>query len=87
VRDVAAAVELALTVPLAGHHRAVLCAADIAATRPSLDLAAQLAPTVPVRDLARFRADPWCALVDCSTAEAALGWRPRYRWSTRGMAP
>ncbi len=87
VRDVAAAVELALTVPLTGHHRAVLCAADIAATRPSLDLAAQLAPTVPVRDLARFRADPSCALVDCSTAEAFLGWRPRYRWSARGMAP
>ena len=43
VRDVATAVEKALTVPLAGHHRALLCAADIAASTPSLDLAARLA--------------------------------------------
>jgi len=84
VRDVATAVELALTVPLTGHHRALLCAADIAATRPSLDMAARLAPDVTVRDPARYRADPWRALVDCSTAEAVLGWRPRYRWSGRG---
>jgi len=41
VRDVAAA---ALTVPLAGHHRAPLCAADIGATAPSLQLATRLAP-------------------------------------------
>jgi UDP-glucose 4-epimerase len=80
VRDVATAVEQALTVPLSGHHRAVLCAADIAATAPSLDLAARLAPDVPVKDLAPYRADPWRALVDCSVAEVTLGWRPRYRW-------
>lgn len=81
VRDVALAVELALRVPLAGHHRALLCAADIAATAPSLDLAARLAPEVPVRDPARYRAEPWRALFDCSAAEAILGWRPRHRWS------
>ena len=40
VRDVASAVELALTVPLTGHHRVTLCAADIAATEPSLVMAA-----------------------------------------------
>lgn len=84
VRDVARAVELALSVPLTGHHRAVLCAADIAATAPSLDLAARLAPEVPVRDPARYRAEPWRALFDCSAAEAILGWRPRHRWSARG---
>ena len=44
VRDVAAAVGQALTVPLEGHHRVLLCAAGIAATAPSLDLAARLAP-------------------------------------------
>jgi UDP-glucose 4-epimerase len=86
VRDVATAVELSLTVPLAGHHRALLCAADIAATRPSLDMAARLAPTVPVRDADRYRSDPWRALVDCSVAETLLGWRPRYDWSRRGLA-
>jgi UDP-glucose 4-epimerase len=82
VRDVATAVEQALTVPLAGHHRALLCAAGIAATVPSLDLAARLAPDVPVTDPARYSAHPWRALVDCSVAETMLGWRPRYRWST-----
>jgi UDP-glucose 4-epimerase len=85
VRDVARAVELALKVPLTGHHRVLLCAPDIAATRPSLDMAAQLAPGVTVRGQARYRADPRRALVDCSAAEALLGWRPHYRWSGRGQ--
>lgn len=83
VRDVAVAVERALTVPLTGHHRAVLCAADISATAASLDLAARLAPGVPITNLAPYRADPWRALFDCSVAEATLGWQPRYRWSER----
>jgi UDP-glucose 4-epimerase len=83
VRDVATAVAQALTVPLAGHHRALLCAADIAATAPSLDLAARLAPDVPVKDQAPYLADPWRALVDCSVAETTLGWRPTHRWSAR----
>jgi UDP-glucose 4-epimerase len=82
VRDVATAVERTLTVPLAGHHRALLCAADIAASKPSLDLAAQLAPDVPIKERARYREDPWRALVDCTVAEAIFGWRPSYRWST-----
>ena len=59
VRDVAAAVGQALTVPLAGHHRVLLCAPGIAATAPGLDLAARLAPQVPVTDPGRYRADPW----------------------------
>ena len=84
VRDVATAVELALTADWTGHHRALLCAADIAGTRPSLDLAARIAPSVPVTDPARYRADPGRALVDCSVAAAVLGWRPRYRWAGRG---
>jgi UDP-glucose 4-epimerase len=85
VRDVATAVELAVTVPLTGHHRALLCAADIAATRPSLDQAARINPDVAVHDRARYQADPWRALVDCSVAGKVLGWRPAYRWSTRGQ--
>jgi UDP-glucose 4-epimerase len=85
VRDVAAAVESALTVPLTGHHRAVLCAASIAATQPSLAMAAQLAPNVPVKDAARFQANPWRALVDCSVANDVLGWHPRFTWSSRGQ--
>jgi UDP-glucose 4-epimerase len=86
VRDVATAVAQAVTVPLAGHHRALLCAADIAATEPSLDLAARLAGHVPVTDPARYLADPWRALMDCSVAETTLGWRPKYRWSAHRHA-
>jgi UDP-glucose 4-epimerase len=83
VRDVAAAVGQALIVPLTGHHRVLLCAAGIAATAPSLDLAARLAPHVPVTDPDRYRADPWAALIDCSAAAATLGWRPGRQWSPR----
>ena len=85
VRDVASAVELALTVPLTGHHRVTLCAADIAATEPSLVMAANLAPDVPIKDKALYRASPWRALVDCSVAEDVLGWRPRFSWSRHGQ--
>src|ERR1700759_2685484 len=84
MRPVASAVELALAVPWSGHHRALLCAADIAGTQPSLELAARLAPEVPVTDPARYQGDPERALVDCSAAAAVLGWRPRYRWAGRG---
>ena len=87
VRDVATAVELAVTVPLTGHHRALLCAADIAATRPSLDQAGRITPGVPVKDRTRYRADPWRALFDCSVAEEVLGWRPAHRWSDRDQLP
>ena len=86
-RDVADAVRQALSVPLSGHHRALLCADGIAATAPSIELAARLAPAVPVTDPDRFRADPWAALIDCSTATAAFGWRPAHRWPRRETHP
>jgi UDP-glucose 4-epimerase len=86
VRDVADATGLALTTPLTGHHRALLCAADIAGTAPSLELAARLAPGVPVTDPELFLTDPCLALVDCSVAADLLGWRPRFRWSGAGSA-
>jgi nucleoside-diphosphate-sugar epimerase len=83
VRDVATAAALAVAVPLTGHHRALLCAADIAATAPSRQMAASIAPTVPLRDPARYQDHPCRALVDSSVATAVLGWRPRYLWSDR----
>jgi UDP-glucose 4-epimerase len=85
VRDVADAVQRALDVPLAGHHRVLLCAADIAATEPSLVMAARFAPSVPVRDTARFQREPWHALFDCSAAARVLGWQPHCKWSMRSM--
>jgi len=84
VRDVVTAVGQALSVPLTGHHRMLLCAADIAATEPSLSMIARLASAVPVTDPALFRREPWRALVDCATAARVLGWRPRHTWANRG---
>ena len=83
VRDVARAVQVAVEVRLSGHHRLLLCAADIAATRPSLAMAGRFAPFVPVRDTARFEREPSLALFDYSAAARILGWQPHYRWSER----
>jgi UDP-glucose 4-epimerase len=84
VRDVAEAVTCALSAPVTGHLRAVLCADDIAGTAPSLELAARLTPGVPVRRTERYVADPSLAFFDCSVARDVLGWRPAFRWSDRG---
>jgi UDP-glucose 4-epimerase len=83
IRDVAAAVKRALEVAPCGHNRTLLCATDISASAPSLELAERLAGSVPVRDPGRYRADPSRALFDCSAAHALLGWQPRHRWSQR----
>jgi UDP-glucose 4-epimerase len=80
VRDVAGAVAAALSQPLDGHHRVLLCAPGIAATAPALAMAARFAPSVPVRDTAPFDRDPWRSLFDCSAARRLLGWQPRYTW-------
>ena len=85
VRDVASAVGLAVSVHITGHHRLMLCAADIAATQPSAVIAARLAPGVPVREPARYQREPWAALIDCSAATRVLGWRPRRGWADRGQ--
>jgi UDP-glucose 4-epimerase len=86
VRDVADAVQRALNVPMTGHHRMLLCAPDIAATEPSRVMAARFAPSVPVRDTARFQRNPWRALFDSSAAARVLGWQPHHTWSRRGHA-
>ncbi len=85
VRDVATAVLQALTVPLTGHHRVLLCAADIAATSPSLGIAARIAPAVPVRDPLSFEHEPGRALFDCAAAARLLRWQPRCTWASRGL--
>ncbi len=55
VRDVVAAVAQSLTVRLTGHRRALLCAADIAATAPSLDMAGRWLPMYRLRIPGRTR--------------------------------
>lgn len=80
VRDVAAAAVLALTCPNPGHVTLNLCADDIAATRPSREMAAWVHPDVPWRGGPEFDADPFRALLDNRRAKAVLGWQPRYSW-------
>ena len=87
VRDVADAVRLALERPLSGHHRLLLCSADIAATSPTLAMTERFTPSVPVRDPDRFRREPRRSLLDSATAARVLGWQPRYQWSNRGREP
>jgi UDP-glucose 4-epimerase len=82
VRDVATAVDCALTHPDLGHVRALLCVPDISATSPAIEMVRRLAPGVPIRDLSQFEAAPWRALFDCTVAETTIGWRPRHSWAS-----
>ena len=80
VRDVAAAAVLALTCPDPGQVTLNLCADDIAATRPSREMAALRHPDVPWRGGPEFDADPYRALLDNGRAKQVLGWQPAISW-------
>jgi nucleoside-diphosphate-sugar epimerase len=81
VRDVASAVCLALEQPPGVHARLLLCADDISATRPTLEMLDSLDIEVDLRHADAYEADPWRALVDCSRAREVLGWRPLHTWA------
>lgn len=83
VRDVASAFAAALVCPDPGHVRLLLCADEIAAGRPTLDVVREHLPAVPWR-ASRPAADSRAALVDSSAARATLGWAPRFGWRDRG---
>lgn len=83
VRDVATAAAAALTCRIRGHHRLLLCASDIAARRPTLELVSQWLPNVDWRGGNEYVADPYRALVDTSRARRILGWMPHHRWPGR----
>jgi nucleoside-diphosphate-sugar epimerase len=80
VGDVAEAVAAAVVCPDPGHVRALLCADEIGALRPSVELVAQHLPSAPWRDGAPYPSDSRRALVDCSVARRVLGWRPKRGW-------
>ncbi len=82
VRDVSAAVLDALQADLSGHLRVLLCAPDLSASAPALEMVQRLAPSVPwsAGRRAEYEADPWKALVDTAVAREALGWRPVHSW-------
>jgi UDP-glucose 4-epimerase len=83
VLDLADAVAAAVGCPTVGHCRVLLCAADIADRRPTLDLVAARLPHVAWRGGEEFRRDPYRALVDISRAQKILGWSPRRTWPGR----
>jgi len=85
LRDVADATAAALSCPSPGHIRLLLCAADIAATRPTLELVEAHLPHVPWRGGPEYRAEPYRGLVDIGRAECVLGWRPRHLWPGRAQ--
>lgn len=85
LRDVADATAAALACPSPGHIRLLLAAADIAATRPTLELVEKYLPHVPWRGGAEYRAEPWRSLVDIGRAERVLGWKPRHLWPGRAQ--
>ena len=80
VRDAASAALAALTAPTSGYITALLCADDISSTRPSLEMAEKLLPGIPIRNVDRYREQPYRALVSSARAKDVLGWRPQYTW-------
>jgi nucleoside-diphosphate-sugar epimerase len=81
VRDLAEAIAAALVAPLTGHHRLLVCAADISSAElDSRALARRLMPDVSWRGGPEFEAEPFRALLDTSAALALLDWSPRHRW-------
>lgn len=81
VRDVVDAVLRALEVPLQGHSRMLLCAADAAATVPTSELRARFYPSVQLETGWPPISNPEAALFDTSTARELLGWEPRHTWA------
>jgi UDP-glucose 4-epimerase len=81
VRDLADAVHRALHTPLTGHHRLLLCAADVSSARlTSRALVSMLLPDVPWRGSAVYDTHPYLPLLDCARARAVLGWEPMHLW-------
>jgi len=63
--------------------RLLLCAADIADRRPTLELVAENVPHVPWRGGPEYKEQPFRGLIDISRARRVLGWEPRYTWPGR----
>jgi nucleoside-diphosphate-sugar epimerase len=83
VQDVASAVAGAVACSAPPHARLLLCAADIADRRPTLELVAKHLPHVAWRGSAEFQGDPYRSLIDIRRAEEILRWRPTRQWPGR----
>ncbi len=83
VEDVAAAIVGSVECPDQGHARLLLCADEVGAEHPSVELAAEHFPNVPWRDGERPDADSRKALIDCGAAKQLIGWSPKHGWRDR----
>jgi UDP-glucose 4-epimerase len=91
VLDVTDAVAASVGCRASGHNRMLLCAADIAERKPTLELVAERLPHIRWRGGDEFHHDPYRALVDTTHAQKILGWSPCRTWPGRqtksGAAP
>jgi nucleoside-diphosphate-sugar epimerase len=83
VRDVATAVAAAVRCDAPPHSRLLLCASDIASTRPTMDLVAERVPKVRWNGDEGYRTDLYRSLVDTTKAQRLLGWQPIHTWPGR----
>ena len=60
--------------------RALICAEEIGADRPTTELVAEYLPNPRWRGGSAYPPTSRRALVDCSTARDVLGWRPKRGW-------
>ena len=86
LRDVADAIARAVTCPSPGHARLLLCAADTADRRPTLELVAENMPNVPWRGGSEYKEQPYRSLIDIGAAKRVLGWTPRHAWPGRSAS-
>jgi nucleoside-diphosphate-sugar epimerase len=76
-RDVATAVRLGLEADVSGSEICIVAAADTVMTRPSVDLMAEVFPSVPLRRTVEGRE----TLLSIDRARRLLGYEPAHRWS------
>jgi nucleoside-diphosphate-sugar epimerase len=85
IRDVADAVDRALSVAGVLHDRFLLAARDTSATRPTRELVDACYAAVPWRlQTDHAPGEPFGSLVDCRRARDVLGWEPRHSWRKEG---
>jgi nucleoside-diphosphate-sugar epimerase len=83
IRDVGDAVMRCLELQGVRHDRFLLAAADTSAHVETRTLVARELPAVPWPGIGPDEyvfADPFRSLIDCSHAQAVLGWHARHSW-------
>lgn len=85
VRDAADAARRAAHCSHVGHSTVLVCADEIASNAPAWETARRLYPQVPWLGGMEYEERPNLALIDCSSAQRILGWRPQYGWKASAV--